>query len=60
MKGYSEEQLKALVEREEKRKARQKLQTAKQLAKMKVLRRKAEAAGIVVTEEEIMEEINKK
>ena len=57
--NYSEQQIKAILLADEKRKERQKLQTKKQLAKTRLYIRKAKEVGIVVTEQEIDDEINK-
>lgn len=56
---YTQEQINEIVRKEEERKERQRKQTRRQLAKMKILTRKAKDAGIIVTEAEIEAELNK-
>ena len=58
--GYTEEQVKAILEADTKRKERQKRTTQRQLAKTRLYLRKAKEMGITVTDEEIDEEINKR
>lgn len=50
---YTKEQIAAIVAKEEARLERQRKQTRRQLAKQKIMMRKAKEAGITVTEKEI-------
>ena len=59
IEGYTNEQIAKIIEQGEKRKERQKLQTKKQVAKTRLYIRKAKEMGIVVSEQEIDDEINR-
>lgn len=57
---YTQEQIEAIVKKEEARKQRQRKTTQRQLAKQRIILRKAKEKGITVTEEEIKKEMSKK